>query len=309
MKALLIFASLASVGLLTACGEKPRDVSFTRSLSGDDFAGQKYYFGWGAAGQGDPSMMHNEVRYDVLHTHDIFTNRVGGTYIGTTETGTQVNRSLIQGHWSRLGGQMTRDDMFVQYSSGHGSQSGLGVGVSYDEIRDNALNYAANEVVIFTMACYSGGLVNSFNNARSRWSDWGNQGRTLFVMSSSTVYEESSTGPGTDPDQPGSPYGSAGSAFGHALWKSLIGYADGFMDGVKDGYVSLDEIAEYTKSKTQAIGGHTPQITGVYNERLVMNRVPPRAFLDSLDVSTEGLSDEELAASIQELDAAMRLPN
>ena len=307
MKALSILGFFAALSVLVACGERPREVSFTRSLSGDDFAGKKYYLGWGAVGGGDPDNMHNEVKYDVLHTHDIFTNNVGGNYIGTKESGNNVNRSLITGHWNRLRGLITSSDMFVQYSSGHGSQSGLGIGISYNEIRDNALSYPANEIVIFTMACYSGGLVSSFNSARSRWADWGAQGRSLFVMSSSGADEESSTGPGTDPDQPGGPDGSAGSAFGHSLWKSLIGYADGYLDGVKDGYLSLDEIVEYTKYKTEDIGGHTPQITGVYNERLVMNRVPPRSFLESLEGSSEGISDEDLAASIQALDTSMRL--
>jgi hypothetical protein len=38
-----------------------------------------------------------------------------------------------------------------------------------------------------------------------------------------------------------------------------------------------------------------------------MNRVPPKAFIDSLDHSSEGLSEEEIARQIQELDGLMRL--
>src|SRR5688500_2689109 len=66
-------------------------VPLTRSLTGDDYTGKKYYFGWGAAGFGDPQMMHNEVKYDVLHTHDIFTKDVGGNYIGTQMIGTSTS--------------------------------------------------------------------------------------------------------------------------------------------------------------------------------------------------------------------------
>ncbi len=91
--------------------------------------------------------------------------------------------------------------------------------------------------------------------------------RSLMVMSSSTVAENSSTGPGTDPDQPNSPNGSAGSAFGHALWKALIGYSDGALDGVKDGFLSLGEIREFTITKTKQVGGHTPDYTGVRLQR------------------------------------------
>ncbi len=67
---------------------------------------------------------------------------------------------------------MTADDMFVQYSSGHGSTSGLGVGVTYEEIRDNALAYPAKEIIIFIMACHSGGLVQSFNDKKDTWQNW-----------------------------------------------------------------------------------------------------------------------------------------
>lgn len=301
---LLVFA----VTLLASCGEIRRSASLTRSLTGDDFTGKKYYLGWGAAMSSDPSHMHNEVKYDVLHTHGIFTNQVGGNYLGTTDIGSQVNRSIVTKQWQALAQKMTPDDMFVQYSSGHGSRSGLAVGVSYNEIRDNALSYPAKEIVMFTMACYSGNLVNAFNNARTRWENFPQQGRSLLVMASSSASESSSTGPGRDPDQPDSPYGSAGSAFGHALWKSLIGYADGYIDGVKDGYITFEEIVEFTKKKTKDIGGHTPQITGAYNGNVIMNRVPPRAFFESLDGSTEGLSDEEVMAQIESLNEAMRLP-
>jgi hypothetical protein len=302
------FAWIAAAALLTTgCGKSDSDVSFVRSLTGDDFAGKKYYFGWGAAASGDPGMMHNEVKYDVLHTHDIFTDRVGGTYDGIKEIGTQVSRSTITRRWQEMAQAMTTDDMFVQYSSGHGSQSGLAVGVSYNDIRNNALSYPAKEIVVFTMACYSGALVNSFNSVRSQWENFPEQGRSLLVMASSPASQTSSTGPGRDADEPNGPSGSAGSAFGHALWKSLIGYSDGAIDGVKDGYISLEEIVEFTKVKTNQVGGHMPQVTGVYNGNVLMNRVPPRSFIEALEHSTEGLSDAEIMQQIRQLDAVYRL--
>jgi len=279
----------------------------SRSLTATSFTGKKYYLGWGAAGAGDPSMMHNEVKYDVLHTHDIFTKNVGGGYLGTQLIGTTVNGTAIRAEWAKLKGTMTSDDMLVQYSSGHGSPSGLGVGVSYNEIRDAVLALPGRELVVFIMACHSGGLVDGFDAKKAVWEKWAEQGRTLFVLASSKKSQTSSTGPGTDPDQPGAPNGSAGSAFGHALWKSLIGYADGYVDGVKDGYLSLGEIRDFSVWKTQKIGGHTPVHTGAYNANLVMNRVPPKSFLDRLEGGTEGLSDEQVIRRIQELDAAMRV--
>src|SRR5262249_45299483 len=158
-------------------------------------------------------------------------------------------------------------------------------------IRDNALSYPAKEIIIFVMSCESGSLVTSFDDDKSAWKNFGDAGRTLMVFASSREWEDSATGPGTDPDQPGGPYGSAGSAFGHSLWKALIGNADGYVDGVKDGYLSLGEIRDYTVAKTQDIGGHTPVFTGVYSTGLIMARTPSADFVKQLEHGTEGLSD------------------
>lgn len=278
-----------------------------RSLSDEGFDGKKYYLGWGAVGGGDPSNMQNEVKYDVAHTHDIFTKKVGGDYESTTLIANQATASSVRNQWSMLKSQITPKDMYVQYSSGHGMQTGLGIGVSYNEMRDAALAMSAKEIVVFTMACFSGGLVNAFNAKKTSWQDFPSRGRTLFVMSSSSASQESSTGPGTDPGEPGGPEGSAGSAFGHALWKALIGEADGFLDGVKDGYLSLEEIRDYAVWRTKQIGGHTPQFTGSYSGALVMNATPPPSYLASLTGGTEHMTDAQIADAVRRLDREFRV--
>lgn len=276
-----------------------------RSLTGPEYAGKKYYLGWGAAGVGDPTMMQNEVKYDVLHTHNIFTSSLGGDYIGTKLVGPSTATAFaIRNAWKAIGKEMKPEDMYVQYSSGHGSHTGLGVGVSYAEIRDTVLGYPAQELVVFIMACYSGSLVQAFDAKKTVWGDWKSKGRTLFVFASSGAQETSSTGPGTDPDEENGPNGSAGSAFGFSLWKALIGYADGYIDGVKDGYLSLAEIEKFTKAKSLSVGDHNPVATGVYNSALIMNKVPPKSFRDQYD---RIMSDAELSDAIQRLDAEMRI--
>jgi hypothetical protein len=180
-------------------------------------------------------------------------------------------------------------------------------GVSYNEIRNAVLSMPAKEKIVFIMACYSGNLVNSFNQQRAQWENYQSTGRNLLVFASSKPNEESSTGPITDSDEPNGPSGSAGSAYGHALWKSLIGYADGYVDGVKDGFLTLDEIIKYTTRRTQQIGGHTPIFTGSFNANLIMNKVPGEDFITMIGDSTEGMSDEEVAARVEALDRAMRL--
>lgn len=274
-----------------------------RSLTGVDFKGQKYYLGFGDYLGG---FMGNEVKYDILHTHDIFTGSYGGNYQGVVIHGPKKGKKELFQEWDALGNLMTNQDMFVQYSSGHGSKKGLAFGPSYRDIVENALSYPAKEIIIFTMACYSGNLVNVFNQRKSDWENFLDQGRTLMVMASSLPHQTSSTGPGYDPDQPNSPSGSAGSAFGHALWKALIGYADGAFDGIKDGLLSLGEIRDYTMRKTKAVGGHTPSVTGAYYPQLIMAKVPPAEMIAELDVSTENLSDEQIMRKIQELDKMIK---
>lgn len=274
------------------------DLSSVRSLTGKGFTGNKYYFAWGHAGPGDPQNMHNEVKYDVLHTHEIFTKDLGGNYTGTKliESG---DENTIQPSFEALKAKITNKDMYVQYSSGHGAPTGLLIGGTYQEIASRVLQLQAKEIIILTMACHSGGLVDTFNQMKSQWSNFAENGRTLFVMSSSTVQQTSSTGPSSDAEAVG-PQGSAGSAFGHSLWKSLIGDSDGAYDGVKDGFIDLGEIETYTKKRTAEIGGHNPVSTGSYNPGLIMNAVPTdRSALTYADRGTGNATDSQMTDMIQ----------
>jgi hypothetical protein len=275
------------------------DGSEVQSLTGRNFKGQKYYFGWGSAGEGDPESMQNETKYDVLHTHEIFTKQLGGAYNGTKLVDGLSNESIMSS-FGQVKSKMTADDMYVQYSSGHGFEQGLQFGGNYSEIAQRVLALPAKEIIVFTMACHSGGLVDSFNSMQSQWANFAAQGRTLYVMSSSTLEQTSSTGP--DAEVAG-PEGSAGSAFGHSLWKALAGEADGAFDGVKDGYIDLGEIEVFVKAKTREIGGHDPVTTGAYNAGLIMNRVPTSTDgLSYADRGTTNATNEQMWNMIQQQD-------
>jgi hypothetical protein len=239
----------------------------------------RYYLGFGDRLSG---FMGQEVLYDIKHTHDIFTTGIGGDYKGTKVQ----SSSGVRQNWTDLKGKITWDDLYLQYSSGHGYEQGLAIGIMYSDIADFVLSNNLKENVVFTMACHSGCLVEEIDRRKNEWANLQAQGRTLFVMASSRCDENSSTGPITDPEEPGGPDGSAGSAFGHALWKALIGHAD----ANKDGYITLGEIVDYVVPQTQQIGGHTPVYTGVYNRDLKMVKVPPKEWIDAMERETvEGL--------------------
>ncbi len=279
------FFTVAALAVIS-CGKDP-GTSRLGSITEPGYEGKKHYFGWGEYLSG---FMGNETRYDVQHTHNLFTSVHGGDYRGRQLTGRPFDEEDIRREWDAIRANFSTDDMYVQYSSGHGYHDGLAVGVTYDQMRDYALSLNARETVVFTMACYSGNLVDSFNERRAEWDGYQAAGRNLFVMASSERDDTSSTGPGRDPDEPNGPNGSAGSAFGHALWKALIGYADrkgNGMTGNGDGKISLQEIINFTVRKTQQVGGHTPVYTGSYDPALVIAKVPTPAELESLLGGTE----------------------
>jgi len=291
----MVASAVSAVALCqTACGKNPRTANLS-SITDPDYTGTKHYFGWGEYLSG---FMGNETKYDVKHTHDLFTSGLGGNYEGRKLTAQQFDQDDIQREWNSIRGKFKPEDMYVQYSSGHGYDDGLAVGVRYDEMRDYAMSLDARETIVFTMACYSGNLVDSFNARKREWENHRAEGRTLFVMASSESDDTSSTGPGRDPDEANGPDGSAGSAFGHALWKALIGYADrkgNGMTGNADGKISLQEIINFTVRKTQQVGGHTPVYTGSYDPALVIAKVPDAAELEALLGSSEE-GRRELAA-------------
>src|SRR4051812_25224245 len=104
-----MFIALSMVALVSSCG--PADYSTIKSLTGPDYHGKKYYFGWGVNGNGNP-WMDNEAKYDVVHTNAIFTSTAGGDYVGKTLIGEdEVSGSAIKDYWKSLKETTTKDDM------------------------------------------------------------------------------------------------------------------------------------------------------------------------------------------------------
>lgn len=297
---------LVAAAALASC-RTSGEASETRSLTSDDYHGKKYFFAFAAPLD---NAMGNEVRFDVRHVGYIFTNQWGGLYDGKTlVNAVDVARApllaTLDGYAQKLG----PEDMYVQYSGGHGSPIGLEIGITYEELRDKILAMKAKEIVVFTMSCFSGGIVEAFDQRKNEWKDFKAQGRTLFVMSSSKKDEESRTGPGTDAEEPINPQGSAGSLFGHSLWKAFMGSADGFgTGGVQDGKLTLGEIRNYVIAKTQQDGHHTPVVTGIYDDGLVMATIPPKlATSDAWMAAQKKHDDDAKVINLQIDDLGMKI--
>lgn len=274
--------ALAGVLALSSCAQQ-LPASRIGSLTEPGESVRKIFFGWAEpfpdGGESDPTGITpqgNEARFDLRHLSHIFGQESGGLYeTKTLIEPNEVTHDQILGSMKSISSSLSSQDMYIQYSAGHGLPSGLGVGVTYDEIRDAILNFEAKEVIVFIMSCFSGGLVQSFDSVSSEWqSKW--KGRTLFVMSSSAKDQTSSSGPSEDPDELMNIPGSAGSLFGFYLWKGLMGYANKNQNGA-DQYVTLGELRDYIAAHVE---GQTPQWTGVYDPALRLSTLSAPAAAD-----------------------------
>jgi hypothetical protein len=302
-------AALASLCAAFGCKVDPRFDSTVKSLTTaeDDAKNpdrKKYFFGFRQVL--DVKNMDNETFADNKHLADIAKDANGGGYVtdpklklGFLEVGDggaaalalageEDNASAVQSELQWVIDNIKPGDMYLEMSAGHGYEKdqngggGLAVGVTHEQVRDavvKMLDKGAKEVVIFMMACYSGGLIDAFQNDPRLFKDGKPvekyKDRTIFVMSSSESDKTSSTGDNGVDKKTGRGAGSDGSAFGNALWRAMRGDAD--KAGNDDGVVTLKEIVDFVVPETQALGGdeQKPQVLkGFYDDNLPMKCIP-----------------------------------
>ena len=159
-------------------------------------------------------------------------NGVVGIRAGQSET--------IQNYLAQLLTATQAGDKILLSTQGHGSPTGLQIGMSHQDFvsfTQQALYKGALEVTIMVMACYSGGLVNAFDQTKLNLKDY----QRVVVMTSSTVDQESSS------------YDGKHSAFGQAVanvFQQLISAPTSVM--------TLNAFWSQVKSQTQELGGHDP---------------------------------------------------
>ena len=233
------------------------------------------------------SEMNNETRADNEHIANITKDANGGGYLTNSsfEKGYLETREgggqQIGAEYNRILSTMGQGDMYLQMSAGHGyeggANGGVAVGVTHQDIADQAfamLDKGASEVVIFMMACFSGGLVEAFQQD-PRLQKYGKD-KTIFVMSSSRSSETSSTLSAAGDGKMGGQAGTAGSAFGNALWRAMRGDADQAQNGGNDdGIVTLGEVVAFATELTKDQGNHTPTVLqGHYDPALPIVCIP-----------------------------------
>lgn len=180
--------------------------------------------------------------------------------------------------------ELTRHDTIVIYSHSHGLQTtgerGLGGlllddpgterpveprWLDWSEYADLVLALPARNVVVLTMSCFSGGLIDHLDEspaARELWQDRESRGRNFVVISSQNATSLSS---------PRRIDGEVINPFTYALIKAFAGEADGFQ-GRADQAISLGELVGFTLEETSKHqSAHDPdndpdpQVTGSYS--------------------------------------------
>ncbi len=213
----------------------------------------------------------------------------------------KVTGAIFKERLTRLATDTTPQDTVVIYTHSHGRKNGFeesqplgGIVMDlpvrrtkhrgaflWDEYVDLLLKIPAKNVVVLTMSCYSGGLVEHLNSlqVRDRWKDRRQkQGRSLIVLTSQNKDLQS---------PPIVRNGEVINPFTYAVAKMLAGEADGFnlvrgkpaKPPHKDGILTVGEMIDYVLYTTE----HTiseqarlkniakPQLTGSFNREDVLS--------------------------------------
>jgi hypothetical protein len=193
--------------------------------------------------------------------------------------------------WSRT---MDTNGIIVIYSHTHGlktgvnragglllgrSQPGNPLVLSWPDYAEQLLNLPAKTVVVLTMACHSGALVDYLNTdekAKSLWQTRKESGRNFLVITSQDAESLSN---------PRRIDGEVINPFTYAVRKALEGKADGYRQGgacgQPDGRITLGELADFIPDETRK---HTrsgdesndpkPRITGSFDPETVIAELP-----------------------------------
>lgn len=214
--------------------------------------------------------------------------------IGTEKPGPSVSCEMVCARLQKWSSTMDTNDIIVIYSHTHGLKTdvnragGLLLGrsqpenplvLSWPDYAEQLLNLPAKTVVVLTMACHSGALVDYLNTdekTKSLWQTRKESGRNFLVITSQDAESLSN---------PRQIDGEVINPFTYAVRKALEGKADGYRKGgtygQPDGKITLGELADFIPDETRE---HTrtgdesndpkPRITGSFDPETVIAELP-----------------------------------
>ena len=108
-----------------------------------------------------------------------------------------ISRAKFKAFLEGLATKLSAQDTVVIYTHSHGVQGGLVLNqyvspttgrltpdvMPWSELGELILSLPAKNVIVFTMSCYSGGLVDYLNSVSDRWKSRNQRGQSLLVIS------------------------------------------------------------------------------------------------------------------------------
>lgn len=199
-----------------------------------------------------------------------------------------VNKEVVMKRLRDYATRLKAEDTIVIYSHSHGvasrlapngsvSEGGMLVGIepgagkmTWSEYANLILNLPAKNVIVFTMACYSGQLIEILNTPafKARWENRRAQNRSFVVITAQN--SERIAGPANIG-------GVMMNALPYAVEQAFLGGADGYQDeryrGVLDGRITFGELIYFALqvSRTAGIGNNNDsQLLGSFDPSLQM---------------------------------------
>ncbi len=196
------------------------------------------------------------------------------------EVEAKVNGAIVRNQLQQLAQTVTTQDTVILYTHSHGFKGGRDASqppggmvfdpgtrrpetrgiFPWDEYAELILKIPAKNVVVLTMACYSGGLVERFDSpqVRDRWIDRRRkEGRNLIILTSQNK------------DLMSPPIVKGGeliNPFTYAVAEAFAGKADGFalVDGKPhdyrpDGRLTAGELVDFILYATENTSSEAPQ--------------------------------------------------
>lgn len=242
-----------------------------------------------AAARFQPSILCDPLTEDIMTRQQFLTR----------QNDLAVSGDILRGKLDQLTETVTTNDTVIIYSHSHGTKgqsadkpqtAGLVLDPGpferdgsaifrWDEYADRILAIPAKNVVVLTMACYSGLLSESLNapHLRSLWENRRREGRSFIVLTSQN--SELQSPPIVKNRELINP-------FTYAVAEALDGQADGFFlkDGIpgapqhKDGRLTAGELIDFILYKTESTASEypprkniaKPTVTGSYDRNAVI---------------------------------------
>lgn len=230
---------------------------------------------------------HDAVRRvsDAFETAGVSSKTLLQESVPATADALLVDEQRVRTALAKLATDLRPEDTVIIYTHTHGLQSksqtepgGLVVTepttfsgprdwLDWREFIDDLLALPAKNVVVLTMACFSGGLVTYLQDpaVKARWEQRRAKGRNFVVLTSQNDHALSN---------PRKIAGETINPFTYELLAALSGAADGHGDqgAAVDGQLTLGELSSYLLSETRrhtsasdAANDPQPQLAGSYD--------------------------------------------